>query len=63
MFEKAKFQWQPIAELVLMLATILGSTIVLYIHTDNKVSSLVQAQNNRTDKLYEMFIDLLKERK
>lgn len=30
---------------------------------DSKVERLTQAQSNRTDKLYEMFIDLVKEGK
>lgn len=30
-------QWQPIVELIVVLMTILGSTIPLYIHTDNKL--------------------------
>ncbi|HET9433043.1 MAG TPA: hypothetical protein VFO37_04765 [Chitinophagaceae bacterium] len=77
MFDKVKFQWQPLVELSLVLVTILGSTIPLYLHTDNKLEASIQAirqdiavvrqesaaQTARTDKLYEMFIDLLKERK
>ncbi len=74
MFEKVKFQWQPLVELSLVLLTILGSTIPLYLHTDNKLEAgmqcirqemrqEIQAQNARTDRLYEMFIQLLKETK
>ncbi|HET9433042.1 MAG TPA: hypothetical protein VFO37_04760 [Chitinophagaceae bacterium] len=68
--ETQKIQWQPLVEMAIVLVTILGSTIPLYMHTDNKMAGIqkeireeVQAQNARTDKLYEMFIDLLKERK
>jgi len=32
-----KVQWQPIVELVVVLLTILGSTIPLYLHTDSKL--------------------------
>lgn len=32
-----KVQWQPIVELVVVLLTILGSTIPLYLHTDSKI--------------------------
>lgn len=61
-------KWQPIVELIIVLVTVLGSTITLYVHTDNKMHAQisemreeVSVQNARTDKLYEMFIDLLKE--
>jgi len=37
-----KIQWQPIVELVVVLMTILGSTIPLYIHTDNKLENALQ---------------------
>lgn len=39
-----KIQWQPIIELSIVLFTILGSTIPLYIHTDSKLDSF-QARN------------------
>jgi len=34
-----KVQWQPIVELIVVLLTILGSTIPLYMHTDNKLEN------------------------
>ena len=34
---KQTIQWQPIVELIVVLMTILGSTIPLYIHTDSKM--------------------------
>ena len=34
-----RIQWQPLVELIVVLMTILGSTIPLYIHTDNKLES------------------------
>lgn len=34
--EKQPSQWQTTIQLVIVLLTILGSTIPLYIHTDNK---------------------------
>lgn len=40
---QAKVQWQPIVELIVVLMTILGSTIPLYIHTDNKLECALQA--------------------
>lgn len=56
-------QWQPLIEMIIVLLTILGSTIPLYIHTDNKIDEMRResaAQSARTDRLYKMFIDLLK---
>ena len=32
-----KIQWQPVIELSIVLFTILGSTIPLYLHTDSKM--------------------------
>jgi hypothetical protein len=45
------------------LFTIIGSmaTMLYYAHRD--IQSDMKAQAARTDKLYEMFIDLLKEKK
>lgn len=33
---KSRIQWQPIIELSIVLFTILGTTIPLYLHTDSK---------------------------
>lgn len=38
-------QWQPIIEMVIVLMTILGSTIPLYLHTDAKMD-IFQARNH-----------------
>lgn len=35
-------QWQPIIEMVIVLMTILGSTIPLYLHTSNQIDSIHQ---------------------
>jgi hypothetical protein len=35
----SRIQWQPLVELIVVLMTILGSTIPLYIHTDNKLEA------------------------
>lgn len=37
--QKSNIQWQPIIELAIVLFTILGSTIPLYLHTDAKLDS------------------------
>lgn len=37
-----KIQWQPIIELSIVLFTILGSTIPLYLHTDSKIDAMHQ---------------------
>lgn len=34
-----RVQWQPLVELIIVLMTILGSTIPLYLHTDNKLEA------------------------
>jgi hypothetical protein len=41
-----------------LLATMLGGVYVI----DAKIERQMEAQTKRTDKLYEMFIDLLKEK-
>lgn len=43
MNDKKAIQWQPIVELIVVLMTILGSTIPLYIHTDNKMEMFMNA--------------------
>ena len=35
---KPKIQWQPIVEIIIVMMTILGSTIPLYMHTDSKLT-------------------------
>lgn len=54
-----KKNWFVHIEWVVVLITLLGGFYTL----DNKIERCTQAQSARTDKLYEMFIDLLKERK
>jgi hypothetical protein len=34
-----QIQWQPLVELIVVLLTILGSTIPLYLHTDSKLEA------------------------
>lgn len=34
---KREIQWQPMVEMIIVLVTILGSTIPLYMHTDSKL--------------------------
>jgi len=48
-----------IVQTLSIIITVLGSAY--YIHRE--IQSDMKAQTARTDKLYEMFIDLLKERK
>ncbi len=62
--EKTRIKdWMPAIELGIVLVTILGSTIPLYLHTDAKLHAEMEKQTQRTDRLYEMFIELLKESK
>lgn len=37
-----EIKWQPIIELSIVLFTILGSTIPLYLHTDAKIDAMHQ---------------------
>lgn len=46
-------------EFIVLLVTLLGGFYIL----DGKIETNTQAQSARTDRLYEMFIDLVKERK
>jgi hypothetical protein len=39
MEKQSNIQWQPIIELSIVLFTILGSTVPLYLHTDAKFES------------------------
>lgn len=43
--EDRKIAWQPLVELIVVLMTILGSTIPLYLHTDNKLETVLRAMN------------------
>ena len=52
-----KIQWQPIIELSIVLFTILGSTIPLYIHTDAKID----AAQARTDVVLNCIREEMKE--
>jgi hypothetical protein len=45
MEKENQIQWQPIIELSIVLFTILGSTIPLYIHTDSKIDAIHQSVN------------------
>jgi hypothetical protein len=38
--QKNIIQWQPLIEMIVVLVTILGSTIPLYIHTDSKIDAM-----------------------
>jgi hypothetical protein len=44
-----KIQWQPLVEMAIVLVTILGSTIPLYLHTDSKM----EASSARTQAVLE----------
>lgn len=66
--------WELLVAVLLVMGTVLGVTIPLHIQSRNEMiqsrSEMIQineriedqitAQNARTDRLYEMFIDLLK---
>lgn len=39
---RKRINWQPLIELIVVLATIVGTTVPLYIHTDNKTNEIVR---------------------
>jgi len=47
--QKQRIQWQPIVELIVVLMTILGSTIPLYIHTDNKLAEAISKSDSKLE--------------
>lgn len=50
---KNSIQWQPLIEMIIVLVTILGSTIPLYIHTDSKILECNREFNTKLDKIAE----------
>jgi hypothetical protein len=40
--KEPKFQWQPLVELIIVLATVVGTTVPLYIHTDGKLHEAIK---------------------
>lgn len=66
--ESKKINLQPIIEIAIAAAMVIGTVVPLYVHTDGKMHSALQKiqedmdkQSERTNKLYEMFIDVVKE--
>lgn len=51
--------WSQHLEFLVLLVTLIGGFYTL----DSKIDRQVEIQCSRTDRLYEMFIDLVKERK
>lgn len=51
--------WTTHVEFMVILVTLLGGFYIL----DGKIERSTAAQSARTDRLYEMFIDLIKETK
>lgn len=51
--------WTTHVEFMVLLVTLIGGFYLL----DGKIERSTQAQSLRTDRLYEMFIDLIKEKK
>lgn len=50
--EPKRFQWQPIIEMMIILVTVLGSTIPLYLHTDAKFNETVSALREETKEFH-----------
>lgn len=51
--------WTSHVEFMVLLVTLIGGFYIL----DGKIERQCDRQSERTDKLYEMFIDLVKEKK
>ena len=51
--------WTQHLEFLVLLITMIGGIYVL----DSKIERQIEKQSARTDRLYEMFIELIKERK
>lgn len=54
-----KMNWLTHAEFVALIITIIGSVYVM----DGKIERQAERQTQRSDQLYEMFIELLKREK
>jgi hypothetical protein len=44
--KELKIQWQPLIEMIIVLFTILGTTIPLYLHTDSKLESILKEMHS-----------------
>lgn len=54
---KNRIQWQPLVELIVVLLTILGSTIPLYLHTDSKIEKIGEKMSIALDGIREEMRD------
>lgn len=50
-------EWQPIIQLIIVLATIVGSTVPLYIHMDNKLDQSMAKMNENISAIHEEMKD------
>jgi hypothetical protein len=57
MHEKNQVQWQPIVEIIIVMMTILGSTIPLYLHTDGKIDAMRQETKQFSQAIHEEMKD------
>jgi len=57
MNEKQRIQWQPLVELIVVLLTILGSTIPLYLHTDSKLEASMSKMDDTLQGIREEIRD------
>lgn len=52
-----RVQWQPLIEMIVVLITILGSTIPLYLHTDTKIQNAVNAIQSQVNAIQQEMKD------
>ena len=58
-----QIQWQPLIELTIVLVTILGSTIPLYLHTDAKLHAALHTMNEEMKDFHERLCSIEKEKR
>jgi len=64
--EKSNNNWLTHVEFMVLLVTLLGSFYLLdgkIERQGDRMDSICQAQSSRTDRLYEMFYEVVKEKK
>ena len=57
MENRNQIQWQPLVELMVVLVTILGSTIPLYMHMDTKIDRIEGAIREEVRAIHEEMKD------
>ena len=59
MAEERRFQWQPFIELIVVLATVVGTTVPLYVHTDGKIHEVLREMKEDRKEWDQKYLELL----